>query len=375
MYYVKHFNINGVDTKQVACIELTGVPNAATEGAVGVLGMDMSSPTHEVYRCVAVNGSVYTWELLSAGMSVLGATITREGAMTTSFAYNELKIPTNYLIKAGDLVIDVEGYMYQVTSIGGESCDASYTGTHLGGAGRGTDCRLVVTDGKLQLVTENGNVLSELDYLASDESTIHRDPSTGVASVIGIRTVDGGLLHIFVGTQAQFETLTREQQENLFAIITDDKAKETVFDAIDTLQKVMSGESEVPLARDANSAAYAGSATYAEHLYKEGSRNQNIGNGGSLQIYSSGLHVFVVALKSGSSTYTPYVTVPVYIKLDSSVVCHGSGETIWGEETAKAILGVNPSTKKVEIKASTSSGSAVTATIVDYIQVTTETQP
>ena len=38
MHYVKHFKINGVDTKQVACIELQGAPNAATEGAVGVLG-------------------------------------------------------------------------------------------------------------------------------------------------------------------------------------------------------------------------------------------------------------------------------------------------------------------------------------------------
>ena len=68
MHYVKHFNINGVNVRQVACIELSGPPNAATEGAVGALGMDMTSPTHEVYRCVAVNGSVYTWELLSGGV-------------------------------------------------------------------------------------------------------------------------------------------------------------------------------------------------------------------------------------------------------------------------------------------------------------------
>ena len=239
MHYVKYFDINGVATKQVACIELQGAPNAATEGAVGVLGMDMTSPTHEVYRCVAVNGSIYTWELLSAGMSVLSATITREGAMSTSFAYTNLKIPNNYLIKAGDLVLDVEGYVYQVTAIGSESCEATYTGTHLGGAGTPEkDCRLVVNDGNLQLVTESGNVLSELDYLASDESTIHRDPSTGVASVIGVRTVDGGLLHIFVGTQAQFETLTEEQKQNLFAIITDDGKAEELQNILDGVQVV-----------------------------------------------------------------------------------------------------------------------------------------
>ena len=66
MHYVKHFNINGVETKQVACIELHGAPNAATEGAVGVLGIDVDSPTREMYKCVAVNGSIYTWQPLGA---------------------------------------------------------------------------------------------------------------------------------------------------------------------------------------------------------------------------------------------------------------------------------------------------------------------
>ena len=67
MKYVKHFDILGVDTAQVPCIELQGVPNAATVGAVGLLGMDMTSEGHEIYKCVAVNGSVYTWECLAKG--------------------------------------------------------------------------------------------------------------------------------------------------------------------------------------------------------------------------------------------------------------------------------------------------------------------
>lgn len=67
MHYVKHFNINGVDTKQVACIELRGKPNAATEGAIGVLAIDITSPTHDIYKCVAANGSIYTWEIFSSG--------------------------------------------------------------------------------------------------------------------------------------------------------------------------------------------------------------------------------------------------------------------------------------------------------------------
>lgn len=67
MHYVQYFKINGVDTKQIPCMVLRGAPNAATEGRVGALAMDVSSPTHDLYKCVAVNGCIYTWELLSSG--------------------------------------------------------------------------------------------------------------------------------------------------------------------------------------------------------------------------------------------------------------------------------------------------------------------
>ena len=129
MHYVKQFSINGVDTKQVACIELQGKPNAATEGYVGVLGIDMISPLHEVYKCVAVNGSIFTWELLSSGMSTLTSTTTGNGEESFLFPYSEMKIPSGYLIKNGDLIIDSEGYLYQISSIGVDSCSATYCGT------------------------------------------------------------------------------------------------------------------------------------------------------------------------------------------------------------------------------------------------------
>lgn len=67
MHYVKHFDILGVNTAQIPCIELQGVPNSATEGAVGLLGMNVLSKDHEVYLCVEVNGSVYTWIPLKDG--------------------------------------------------------------------------------------------------------------------------------------------------------------------------------------------------------------------------------------------------------------------------------------------------------------------
>lgn len=84
MDYVKHFDILGVDTAQIPCIELQGVPNAATVGAVGLLGMDMTSEGHELYVCTAVNGSVYTWQSLKDGkdgVSVIGTHINLNGEL------------------------------------------------------------------------------------------------------------------------------------------------------------------------------------------------------------------------------------------------------------------------------------------------------
>lgn len=226
MNYVKYFTIKDVDTKQIACIELQGRPNAATEGAVGVLGMDVTSPTHEVYRCVAVNGNVYTWELLSAGMSIISAVVTGEGGMTKSFPYSALLIPDNYLVKVGDLILDSEGYLYQIKAIGSTSCDATYCGTHIGGIANGDkDYSLVVRNGQLQLETESGNVISTLDYVVADNDTLFRNSKTGVTEVRGVKTINETPLHMFVGTREEYQALPEEQKRNLFAIITDDPNK------------------------------------------------------------------------------------------------------------------------------------------------------
>lgn len=241
MKYVKHFSINGIDTKQVACIELNGRPNTATEGAVGLLGVDITSPTHEVYKCVAVNGSIYTWELLSAGMSVISAKITGEGGASKSFPYSALLIPDNYLIKMGDLIIDSEGYLYQISSIENESCTATYCGTHIGGIASGDkDYSLVVTDGKLQLVTESGNVISNIDYLVPDGITTARDAATGKVKTIGIYTIGDTALKIFYGTQADYNNLTDAQKANLFPIITDN-----VYVKESTINEIKNGTIEV----------------------------------------------------------------------------------------------------------------------------------
>ena len=67
MVYVKHFDILGIDTAQIPCVELQGVPNTATVGAVGLLGMDVTSEGREIYVCTGVNGAIYTWKCLKDG--------------------------------------------------------------------------------------------------------------------------------------------------------------------------------------------------------------------------------------------------------------------------------------------------------------------
>ena len=157
MHYVKEFNINGVDTRQVACIELRGKPNAATEGFVGVLGIDITSPFHEVYKCVAVNGSIYTWELLSSGLSIMSATISGGAVRSVQFPYANLLTPATYVVKPGDLILDSEGYLYQITSLNSTYCVATYCGTQVVAYGKSA----------YDLAVKNGFKGTETDWFAS----------------------------------------------------------------------------------------------------------------------------------------------------------------------------------------------------------------
>lgn len=138
MAFVKGFDINGINTTQTACIELQGRPNAATEGAVGLLGIDVTSPTKDVYKCVAVNGAVYTWELLSSGMSILASNNTTSGtSKRVLFPHDQVQTPDNYVVKVGDLIIDATGYIYRVFEIQPYHYFTEYTGVHVNRDGVG----------------------------------------------------------------------------------------------------------------------------------------------------------------------------------------------------------------------------------------------
>lgn len=138
MAFVKGFDINGINTTQTACIELQGRPNAATEGAVGLLGIDVTSPTKDVYKCVAVNGAVYTWELLSTGMSILASNNTTSGtSKRVLFPHDQVQTPDNYVVKVGDLIIDATGYIYRVFEIQPYHYFTEYTGVYVNRDGVG----------------------------------------------------------------------------------------------------------------------------------------------------------------------------------------------------------------------------------------------
>ena len=169
MHYVKQFDINGVATKQVACIELHGKPNAATEGYVGVLGIDMDSPLHDVYKCVAVNGSIYTWDLLSSGLSIMSSTISGGGAESVQFPYSKLKTPPTYVVKIGDLILDSEGFLYQISGLNVDYCVATYCGTQVVAYGMSA----------YQLAVKNGFEGTEEDWLSTIKGTPGETPHVG----------------------------------------------------------------------------------------------------------------------------------------------------------------------------------------------------
>lgn len=309
MNYVKSFKINGIDTKQAACIELRGKPNAATEGAVGVLGVDVTSPTNDIYKCVAVNGSIYTWELLSAGMSIMSSTYSGRSAATVYFQYTTLLIPENYVVKVGDLILDREGYLYQIDALTAVSCRAKYCGTQIGGMSSGDkNCRLQVTDGKLQLVTESGGVISSIDYLTPDGTSIQRN-SAGVMSVRGIYTIGGTILKIFRGTQAEYDALTKAQKTNLFPIITD------AITAPELATNLENGTTVVAKATTATSLE----ATWSNLIYA-GTTPPYLGQ---FQVNVTNGKVYVIQARMKDGGMDVFLITPSGVGARSGVSCHG----------------------------------------------------
>ena len=63
-----------------------------------------------------------------------------------------------------------------------------------------------------------------------------RNGSKGSTGLVGsIETIQGDILHFFVGSQEEYEALSFEQKSNLFAIVTDDTTKDGLLEAIKQL--------------------------------------------------------------------------------------------------------------------------------------------
>ena len=79
-----------------------------------------------------------------------------------------------------------------------------------------------------------------------------------------VTTIDGTVLKFFVGTQAQYDALSADDKEGLFAIISDDTTKEELFEKLEDLvtwkQGLIEGTSAVSMATNAT---HANTATYA----------------------------------------------------------------------------------------------------------------
>lgn len=115
-----------------------------------------------------------------------------------------------------------------------------------------------------------------------------------------IKTITGTPLKFFVGEQSEYEALTDDQKENLFAIITNDETKNGILTILETLQTnytklregLESGDIEVAKAASAMSATSVNAIipteiTYDKTFVPEASRmyiitatnssNENIG--------------------------------------------------------------------------------------------------
>lgn len=173
MAFVKGFNINGINTIQTACIELQAPPSTATEGAVGLLAIDMSSESKDVYKCVAVNGAIYTWELLSSGMSILNSSESGNGAATKSFTYNDLRKTINYVVKVGDLILDSKGYLYRITKLNNNNCDAEYCNVYLNRDGVG------ITSVEQKVISDASGTINRITLKLTDGNESSFDVKNG----------------------------------------------------------------------------------------------------------------------------------------------------------------------------------------------------
>jgi hypothetical protein len=221
MAFVKGFDINGINTIQTACIELQGRPNAATEGAVGLLAIDMSSHTKDVYKCVKVEGAIYTWELLSSGMSILNSSESGNGIATATFTYSAIRMTDKYVVKVGDLILDSKGYLYRITRLNNTYCEAEYCNLFINRDGVG------ISEVEQGLISDASGTVNKITIKLTDGSEYSFNVKNGqtayeLAVANGYEGTEkewldnlgyGSWLKGRVVTQAEYDALSPEEKD------------------------------------------------------------------------------------------------------------------------------------------------------------------
>lgn len=244
MHYVKHFDILGVETAQIPCIELQGVPNSATEGAVGLLGMDMTSEDKELYICTAVNGAIYTWKSLKDGrdgVSVTKAEIHDNGELI-------LTLSDGVTLNAGV----VKGEKGKDGVDGNPGTDGK-DGVGISKVEINSDSELVVTytDGNLvnlgKVVGDDGVGISKVEsgavsvsdgYTVTPIAITKTDGSTITLdlrvknNIIELNT--GVAMSFFIGTHEEWEAYTGSKV-NVWFLPTDDTTLDDIDERFDAL--------------------------------------------------------------------------------------------------------------------------------------------
>ena len=67
MNYVESLDLFGTKAKEISCIKGSGTPTSSTEGAVGLLYMDINNGN--IYKCISVSEGLSTWETVDVPVS------------------------------------------------------------------------------------------------------------------------------------------------------------------------------------------------------------------------------------------------------------------------------------------------------------------
>lgn len=199
MNFINSLKFLGVEAKQIPTIILHGAPSEYTEGAVGVLGMDVDSEKHDLYKCVAVSNGIYTWEPVGSGVSnftietQISDMPTGELTVTDSFKIKGVQ-GVSVSVDGDEVVFGIDGDSFP-DGIGGSSLPeitandagkvltANADGTagwkeSQGGAGGGGGTEILTFDS-----------VEEMNASNAPEGSIAIVPSTGGGGGSGLPTV------------------------------------------------------------------------------------------------------------------------------------------------------------------------------------------